>query len=184
MKAAQKLERNCSYHISSITLRIHTNTCTTWYSLQRFFIHKWWSMHNYNSKPFNPALTILEEGASGRIYTKYRPSTSGGVKFLMESDEISWGRVHQCRTEAKLSLLVNRGADWANTWTHKLTHQSTELPGEPTCVEQRGRAQFPIKDAEVQLSIYPDHLLQSRISQIQSIWLRSDWFQSNWMRIH
>ena len=38
-KAAQELEKNCSYHISNMTLGIHTITCTTQYSLQIFFIH-------------------------------------------------------------------------------------------------------------------------------------------------
>ena len=51
-------------------------------------------------------------------------------------------------------------------------------------MEERGREKFPIKDAEDQLWIWFDHLLQSRIYQIQSIWFRSDWFHSNWLRIH
>ena len=38
-KATQKLEKICSYHISSMTLGIHTKKCTTWYWLQRLFIH-------------------------------------------------------------------------------------------------------------------------------------------------
>ena len=38
-KEAQKLEKNCNYHISNMPMGIHTNTCITWYSLQIFFIH-------------------------------------------------------------------------------------------------------------------------------------------------
>ena len=65
------------------------------------YFNKWWSIQNYNSKPFNPALTSLEEGASSRIYTNYRPSSpKGGVILhgikwnqLMESSSMqnwSW----------------------------------------------------------------------------------------------
>ena len=108
----------------------------------------------------------------------------GGGTNPKETDHCSWGRVHQCLSEAELSLLVNRGADWADTSTHKPTHQSTEHPGESTRVEERERVQFPIKFVEYQLWIWFDHLLQSRICQIQSICIRSDWFQSNRLRIH
>ena len=48
-------------------------------SLQSFSLfNKRRSVHSYNGKPFSPALTSLEEGASSRIYTKYRPSSLGG----------------------------------------------------------------------------------------------------------
>ena len=39
-KVAQKLEKICSYHISNMTLGIHTITSTTRYSLQSFFIQQ------------------------------------------------------------------------------------------------------------------------------------------------
>ena len=38
-KATQKLEKNCNYHISCMTLGVHTITCTTQYTLQILFIH-------------------------------------------------------------------------------------------------------------------------------------------------
>ena len=172
-----------------MTLGIHTNTCTTRYILQRFFIHnKNISVLEWQQL-LNPTLTILEEVAWALFIQKIGDSAQGGCKSqgdrplqLKESPLMSiWSW-----TGLPLSLLANRGVDWADTSTHRLTHQSTELPGEPTRVEERERerAQFPIKDAENQLWICPDHLLQSRICQIQSIWCRSDWFQSNRLRIH
>ena len=117
-------------------------------------IHAWKVLHNwaskaslystnedqyivYNGNPFIPGLTSLEEGASSRIYTICRASSPVGVQFLMESSEINWWRVHQCRTEAELSLLVNRGPDLADTSTHTLPHWPIEHPGESTRVEER-----------------------------------------------
>ena len=145
-------------------MMIHTwKVLHNWASNASLYFNKWWSIHSYNGKPFSPTLTSLEEGSSSRIYTKYRPSNPGGVQFLMESDEISWWRVHQCRIEAELSLLVNRGLDWAEKSTHTPTHQSIEHQGESTRVEERERVQFPMKTAEDQLCIWFDHLLQSRI---------------------
>ena len=102
----------------------------------------------------------------------------------MESSEINWWRVHQCITEDVLILLVNRGLDWADTSTHTLPPQSTEHPGESTRVEERERAQFPMKTTVDQLWIWFDPLLQSRICQIQSICSRFDWFQSNRLSVH
>ena len=157
-------------------MTIHTwNVLHNWASKYSLYFNKWRSINGYNGKPFIPALTSLEEGASARIYTNYRPSSPGGVQFLMESNEINCWRVHQCKTKAELSLLVNRGLDWAGTSTHTPTHQSTEHLGESTRVEEI---------AEDQLWIWFDHLLQSRICQIQSICFRFDWFQSNRLRIH
>ena len=163
---------------------IHTwKVLHNWGSKDSLYFNKWWSIHNYNRKPFNPALASLEEESQANIYTKNRTSSLGGA-IPKESDQISWWTVNQCRSEAELSLLVNRGLDLADTSTHKPTHQSTKHPGESTCVEERERVQFPMKTAEDQLWIWFDHLLQSRICQIQSIWFRSDWCQSNRLRIH
>ena len=168
-----------------MTMTIHTwKVLHNWASEASLYFNKWRSVHSYNGKPFSPALTSLEEGASSRIYTICRPSSLGGAQFLMESSEIIWWIVHQCRTEAELSLLVNQGPDLADTSTHTLTHRPKTHPDEPKRVEERGRAKFPIKDAQDQLWIWFDHLLQSRICQIQSICFRSDWFQSNRLRIH
>ena len=71
----------------------------------------------------------------------------------MESSEINLWRVHQCTTEAGISLLVNRGPDLADTSTHTLTHWPKTHPDEPKRVEERGMAKFPIKDAQDQLWI-------------------------------
>ena len=59
-KATQKLEKVCSYHISSMMLGIHTNTCTTWYGLQIFFIHNENIAVFQWKQIFNPTLTSLE----------------------------------------------------------------------------------------------------------------------------
>ena len=98
----------------------------------------------------NPTLTSLEEATWALFIQKIGDPAQGGANSK-ETNHCSWRRVNQCWSEAKLSLPINLGADWADTSTHRLTHQSTELPGEPTRVEERERAQFPIKAAEDKL---------------------------------
>ena len=160
----QKLREKPATSIVVRQCLIHTYERITPFGLQRFFNSTIKRLQQYyNGNPFSPALTSLEEGASSRIYTICRPSSPGGVQFLMESSEINWWRVHQCRNEAELSLLVNRGPDLADTSTHTLTHRPKTHLDEPKCVEERGRVKFPIKDAQDQLWIWFDHILQSRI---------------------
>ena len=150
----QKLREKPTTSIVVRQFLIHRYESITPFGLQSFFISTIEILQQYyNGKPFSLALTSLEEGASSRIYTKHRPSSPGGAQFLMESSEINWGRVHQCITEALLSLLVNRGLDLADTSTHTPTHRPTEHPGESTRVEERERVQFPMKTAVDQLCI-------------------------------
>ena len=157
-----------------MTMTIHTwKVLHNWASKDSLYFNKWKSVHSYNGKPFSPALTSLEEGASRRIYIIYRPSSPRGAQFLMESSEIKWRRVHQCINEVVLSLLVNWGLDWADTSTHKLTHQSTEHPGESTHVEERERAQLPIKTVEDLIWSPPSVKDLSDLVNLLQIWLIS-----------
>ena len=55
------MEKICSYHISSMTPTIHTNTCTTWYSLQSFCIHNKIIAVLQWQQFLTPTLTSLEE---------------------------------------------------------------------------------------------------------------------------
>ena len=86
----QKLRENPATSIAVRQCLIHTYESITPFGLQRFFISTIEILQQYyNGKPFSPALTSLEEGASARIYTNYRPSSLGGAQFLMESSEIN-----------------------------------------------------------------------------------------------
>ena len=99
---------------------------------------------------------------------------------LKESPSMPDLKLNWASTESKC-----QSGGWLSWHIDLLSESSTiELPEEPTHVEERGRVKFPIKEAEFQLWIHLDHLLQSRICQIQSIWCQWDWFQSNWLRIH
>ena len=70
---------------TSITVRkclIHTYKSITPFGLQRLFISTIKrSQQYYNSKPFNPTLTSLEEEAYAWIYTKTRRSSLGGAQI-------------------------------------------------------------------------------------------------------
>ena len=94
---------------------------------------------------------------------------------------------NMCLTEPDLSITECncQSESWSDWHLNLLTETSTKTHlDEPKRVEERERAKNPIKDAEDQLWIWFDHLLQSRICQIQLICFRSDWFQSNRLRIH
>ena len=76
-KMREKMEK-------SIVVRdclIHTHESITLFGLQRFFITTIKILQQYyNSKPFNPTLTSLEDEAYALIYTKNRRSSPGGRK--------------------------------------------------------------------------------------------------------
>ena len=143
----------------------------------------------YNSKPFNPTLTSLEEAVvlgykqkPGDLAQRGRKSQGDRPNMVMEIPSMP----DLCLTEPDLSLTKCscQLESWSDWHLNLLTKASTKThPDEPKHVE-RGRGKFPIKDAEDQLWIWFDHLLQSRICQIQSICFRSNWFQSNRLRIH
>ena len=160
---------------------IHTwKVLHNWASKSSLYFNKWWSIHNYNGKPFSPSLTSLEEGVVPGYIQKPGDPAQGGCKsqgdrpnMLMESPSMP----DLCLTEPDLSLTECncQSESWSDWHLNLLTEASTKThPDEPKRVEERGRAKFPIKDAEDQLWICPDHLLQLRICQIQSIWFRSD----------
>ena len=69
---------------TSIAVRqclIHTHESITPFGLQSFFISAIKILQQYyNSNPFNPTLTSLEEEAYAWIYTKTRRSNPGGVQ--------------------------------------------------------------------------------------------------------
>ena len=139
--------KNPATSIAARQCLIHTHERITPFGLQSFFIPTIRRLQQYyNSKPLNPTLTSLEEEAYAWIYTQTRRSSQGGTN-PKETDQINWWRVNQCGSEDELSLLVNRGPDLGDTSTHTLTHQPKTHPDEPKCVEERGRAKFPIKDA-------------------------------------
>ena len=95
-----------------------------------------------------------------------RRSSLGGCKSqgdrplqLKESPSMPNLKLNWASTESTC-----QSGDWLSWHINLLTDTSTtELPEEPKRVEERERAQFPIKEAEVQLWICPDHLLQWRI---------------------
>jgi len=170
---------------------IHTwKVLQNWAFKASLYFNKWWSIHNYNSKPFNPALTSLEEGASLGYIQKLGDPAQGGRKSQGDTSnqlKESPSMPDLCLAEPDLSLTECncQSGGWSDWHLNLLTEASTKThPDEPKRVEERGRVKFPIKDAEDQLWIWFDHLLQSRICQIQSIYFRSDWFQSNRLRIH
>ena len=107
-----------------------------------------------------------------------RKSQGDKPNILMESPSIP----DLCLTEPDMSLIQCncQSESWSDWHLSLLTEASTKTHVDETkCVEERGRTKLPIKDTEDQLWIWFDHLLQSRICQIQSIWFRFDWFQSN-----
>ena len=97
-KEAQKLEKNCSYHISSMTLGIHTNTCTTWYSLQRLFIHNENTVLLQCKQLFNPTVTRLEEENCALFITKTETLAQRGRNSQGERD------CSYMRSQAELDL--------------------------------------------------------------------------------
>ena len=87
-------------------------------SLRRFSLfQKWWSIHNYIGKPFNPALTSLEEGALARIYTKNMTSSLGGAQFP--------------RNQIKSADGESINADLKLNWAYLLTGGLIELTHQP-----------------------------------------------------
>ena len=78
----QKLREKSATSIAIRQCLIHTYESITPFGLQSFFISTIKILKQYyNSKPVNPTLTSLEEGASARIYTKNRTSSPGREQF-------------------------------------------------------------------------------------------------------
>ena len=78
----QKLREKSATSIAIRQCLIHTYERITPFSLQIFFISTIEILQQYyNGKPFSLALTSLEEGASRKIYTKYRPYIPRGVQI-------------------------------------------------------------------------------------------------------
>ena len=134
----QKLREKPATSIAVRKCLIHTHESITPFGLQIFFIPTIKILQQYyNSKPFNPTLTSLEDEAYAWIYTQTRRSSPGGHKSqgdrslqLKESRSMliwSW-------TELPLSLLVNWGADWADTSIHRASIRAH------TCAGERERA--------------------------------------------
>ena len=96
---------------------IHTwKVLHNWASKASLYFNKWISIHSYNGKPFSLALTSLKEGASSRIYTKYRPSSPGGRNS-------SWNQMKSADGE---SINAELKLNWAYLSTGdliELTHQ-------------------------------------------------------------
>ena len=104
--------------------------CTIWPPNILYF-NQWWSIHNYNSKPFNLALTSLEEGASTRIYTKTRRSSPGGHKSQGDtSNQLRESPLMPdlCLTKPDLSLTKCncQSESWSNWHLNLLTEASTK----------------------------------------------------------
>ena len=164
-----------------MTMIIHTwKVLHNWASKSSLYFNKWWSIHSSNGKPFNPPLTSLEEGVVLGYIQKPGDPAQGGCKsqgdnpnMMMESPSMPY----LCLIEPDLSLTECncQSESWSDWHLNLLIEASTKTHlDEPKCVEERGRAKFPIREVEVQLWIHLDHLLQSRICQIQSICFRSD----------
>ena len=134
----KKLRENPTTSIAVRQCLIHTYESITPFGLQSFFIHNKNIVLLQWKKLLNPTLTSLEEVAWALFIQKTGDPTQGGAN-PKETNPCSWRRFNQCWSEAELILPVNWGDDWADTSTHILTHQSTELPGEPTHVEERER---------------------------------------------
>ena len=78
----QKLREKPTTSIVVRQCLIHTYESITPFGLQSFFISTIKRLQQYyNSKPFNPTLTILEEEAYTLIYTKNRRSSPGGAQI-------------------------------------------------------------------------------------------------------
>ena len=78
----QKLREKSATSIAIRQCLIHTHESITPFGLQRFFIPTIKRLQQYyNSKPFNPTLTSLEEEAYALIYNKNRRSILGGVQI-------------------------------------------------------------------------------------------------------
>ena len=124
---------------------IHTwNVLHNWSSKASLYFNKWWSIHNYNSKPFNPALTSLEEVAVLGYIQKPRDPAQWGHKsqgdrpnMLMESPSMP----DLCLTEPDLSLTECncQSESWSDWHLNLLTEASTKThPDEPkTCGGER-----------------------------------------------
>ena len=117
---------------------IHTwKVLHNWASKVSLYFNKWWSIHNYNGNPFNLALTSFEEGASARIYTKYRTSSPGegtiphGIRWnqLMESQSMqkwSWTEP-SCQSGAWLIWHIN---PYIDTLVHRASRRVHMCGGE------------------------------------------------------
>ena len=130
-------------------------------------------LQSYNSSSTSiPVLTSLEEAVVLGYIQKPGDPAQGGresqgdkTNMLMKSPSM----LDLCLTEPDLSLTECncQSKSWSDWHLNLLTETSTKThPDEPKRVEERGREKFPIKDAEDQLWIWFDHLLQSRICQI------------------
>ena len=124
MKAAQKSKINSSYHISTIALRIHTNTCTTRYSLQSLFIHKKYNSITMAIAPQSNS-SYLGRGILSFIYTKNIRSSLGGAQIprrqtttterkSIDADlKLNWTSIEsECQLARGLIELTHWPAEW------------------------------------------------------------------------
>ena len=148
-------------------------------------------LQQYNSSStLIPVLTSLEEEAVPRYIQFAGHPAQGGRNS-------SWNQVKSTDGEFINARYMSNWARSESHWVqlsigeliwltpqpiHWSIHQNSSRWAK-TCWE-RGRVKLPIKNAKDQLWIWFDHLLQSRICQIQSICFRSNWFHSNQLRIH
>ena len=139
------MNTDTGYLSKIMAMIIHTYNGTTPSCLQSFSLFQ---MNNSSSTSI-PVLTSLEEAdVLGYIQRRGDP-TQGGRKsqgdkpnMLMESPSIP----DLCLTELDLSLTeCNYQSESWSVWHLNLqTEASTKTqPERPTCVEKRGRAQFP-----------------------------------------
>ena len=173
-----------------MTLGIHTNTCTTQYSLQSFFIHNENIAVLQWQQLFNPTLTSLERRRLCFIYNKnWKPSPRGCNSQGERDCSCRWSQseLDLSLSESDLSLTEcnYQLESWSDWHLNLLTATSTKThPDGPTCVEERKRVQFPILHVVVHSQFSLDHLLLLRNGQLQSIQSQWDWFQSNRSKIH
>ena len=132
---------------------IHTwKVLHNWASKASLYFNKWWSIHNYNSKPFNPALTSLEEGASLGYIQKLGDPAQGGRKSQGDTSnqlKESPSMPDLCLAEPDLSLTECncQSGGWSDWHLNLLTEESTKNhPVEPkTCWGER-EGEMPLKD--------------------------------------
>ena len=140
----QKLKTIAVHLKSSMIMMIRTwKVLHNLASRASHYFNKWWSIEYYNSNPFNPALTSLEEVVVLGYIQKPRDPTQGGTN-PNEINQICWWRVHQCLiwswTKLLLILNANRGGDWTNTSAFWVNHQPQRSQTNPhVWRRERGR---------------------------------------------
>ena len=133
----QKLREKLATSMAVRQCLIHTYESITPFGLQRFFIPTIKKLQQYyNSKPFNPTLTSLEEEAYALIYIKNRRSSPGGHKSqgdrplqLRESQSmLIWSRTEPtCQSWGWLSWHINPQTD---TSIHRASKRAHTCGGE------------------------------------------------------